>query len=308
MIGGLEKLLEPGSKDPEVARRERVLNVVLVVFLAVSAVYLVYRAVEWRMGRGLLRMDFVTPIAFIALWFCYWLSRSGRIRLSAALVVALLFLSASYLFYIEGLELTAVLLGVLAVLVGGLLFDPPVNWEIAALVVVEAAVAAFAAQQRLLPPPIQMPVLASLGLVATVSFFLTLLTWLSTRELTAALYAARERADALDALDKERQKLVTDLTATMERQAQLLETVRELASPVAPVLEGIIVLPLVGHVDEERAQLINDSLLQGIVTHQARVVIIDFTGLVGLDNQMAQRMLRIARSARLLGVEVVLVG
>ncbi len=309
MIEALEKLIGPKSEDPEMARKERFLNVVLVVLLAADVGYLVYRSIEWRQGRDNLRIvDGAILATFIFLVLCYWLSRRGRVRLSADLVVVFLFLATGCLFHTTGLGVDAILLGVLTIFVGGLLVNPPGNWVIAASVVAAAVATALAVQQGRLPPPIQIPMGITLGLVVTITFLLALLTWLSARELTAALRMAQERADALQALGEERQKLVADLTATTGRQAQLLETVRELSSPVAPVLEGIIVLPLVGRVDEERAQRISDTLLQGIATHQAQVVILDVTGLVGVDGQTMERVLHVARSARLSGVEVVLVG
>lgn len=308
MIEALEKLIGPKSEDPEMAREERILNVVLVVLLAADVGYLVYRGIEWRQGLIRLHMDVAILAAFVFLMFCYWLGKHGRVRLSARLTIVFLFLVAGYLFHVTGLGVDAVLLGVLTAFVGGLLVRPPGNWVIAATVVAAAVATTVAVQQGRLPPPIQIPMGITLGLVVTITFLLALLTWLSTRELTAALRAAQERTDALQALDGERQKLVADLTATTERQTQLLEMVRELSSPVAPVLEGIIVLPLVGRVDEDRAQRISDTLLQGIAVHQAQVVILDITGLVEVDAQVAERVLHIARSARLSGVEVVLVG
>jgi anti-anti-sigma regulatory factor len=308
MIEALEKLIGPRSKDPDVARKEQVLNVVLVVLLVADIGYVVYRSFEWRRGRSDLRLDGAVLAAFVWLALFYWLSRRGHVHLSAGLVITLLFLMVSYLLYMAGLGVDAILIGVLTAVAGGLLVNPPGNWAIAALILLAAMATAFAAQHGLLPPPVQIPVMVTLGIVAVVMFLLPFLTWLSTRELTAALRAAQERMDALQALDEERQRLVADLTATTERQAQLLETVRELSSPVAPVLEGIIVLPLAGHVDEDRAQRISNTLLQGIAEHQAQVVILDVTGLVEVDGQVAERVLRIARSARLSGVEVVLVG
>jgi len=308
VIEALEKLIGPKSEDPEMARKERILNVVLVVLLAADVGYLVYRSIEWRQGLIRLHMDVAILAAFVFLVLCYWLGKRGRVRLSARLAVAFLFLVTGYLFHTAGLGVDAVLLGVLTTFVGGLLVRPPANWVIATSVVAAATASAFAVLQDRLPPPIQIPMGITLGLVVIVTFLLALLTWLSTRELTAALCAARARMDELQVLDEERQKLVADLTATTERQAQLLEMVRELSSPVAPVLEGIIVLPLVGRVDEDRAQRISDTLLQGIAVHQAQVVILDITGLVEVDAQVVGRVLHIARSARLSGVEVVLVG
>lgn len=88
----------------------------------------------------------------------------------------------------------------------------------------------------------------------------------------------------------------------------LLRTIRQISSPVIPVMEGIIVLPIVGALDSERAQRVMDDLLAGIERERARVVIVDITGLAVVDTAVANALLQSARAARLLGAEPILVG
>jgi rsbT co-antagonist protein RsbR len=84
--------------------------------------------------------------------------------------------------------------------------------------------------------------------------------------------------------------------------------IRETSTPIMPIYEGILVLPLVGSVDTHRAGQVMDNLLQGITEHQADVVILDITGVPVVDTGVAHHILQVARAARLLGTEVVLVG
>ncbi len=106
----------------------------------------------------------------------------------------------------------------------------------------------------------------------------------------------------------EMRRLNENLRQTMEKQAQLLETIRELGTPVVPLLEGIILLPLVGQIDSVRAQQIVETLLVEVQEHRARIAILDITGVPVVDTMVAQALLQTAQAVRLLGAEPVLVG
>jgi GAF domain-containing protein/anti-anti-sigma regulatory factor len=115
---------------------------------------------------------------------------------------------------------------------------------------------------------------------------------------------AIEKAALLDDL----KLLNTDLQEMVDAQAHLLQTVDELASRVVPVVDGVIVLPLTGRMDGSRAMQISQTVLGGIRKHDARVVILDITGVRAVDDQVAHHLMRSVEEARLLGSEVVFVG
>ncbi len=121
---------------------------------------------------------------------------------------------------------------------------------------------------------------------------------------------AQETALALQnfQLLKDMQLLNLDLQELVGAQAQLLHTVEELASPVVPIVDGVIVVPLVGRVDERRAGQILGTLLGGVEEHRAKVVILDITGVPVIDTQVANYLMQSVRAARLLGAEAILVG
>ncbi|MGC8875213.1 MAG: GAF domain-containing protein, partial [Chloroflexia bacterium] len=99
-----------------------------------------------------------------------------------------------------------------------------------------------------------------------------------------------------------------DLQQTLATQEQLLETIRQLSTPVVPLLEGVILLPLVGHIDSRRAAQVMEELLMGVQRHRARVAIVDITGVPVVDTAVANSLLRAAQATYLLGAEVILVG
>ncbi len=94
----------------------------------------------------------------------------------------------------------------------------------------------------------------------------------------------------------------------LEERARLAETLRELSSPIVPVMEGVLILPLIGAIDSERARHIMDDLLEAIRRHRARVVLMDITGVPVVDTMVANYLLRAIQAARLLGCQGVLVG
>jgi GAF domain-containing protein len=106
----------------------------------------------------------------------------------------------------------------------------------------------------------------------------------------------------------EMQRLNDDLQRTLDTQAQLVETIHQLSTPVVPLMEGIIFLPLVGHIDSDRARQTVERLLLGVQDHRARLVIVDITGVPVVDTMVAQALVQAAQAVHLLGAEAVLVG
>jgi anti-anti-sigma regulatory factor len=86
------------------------------------------------------------------------------------------------------------------------------------------------------------------------------------------------------------------------------DTIRELATPLMPIAEGVLVMPLIGKIDEERADRIMETLLDGIGRYQASISIIDITGVKAVDAQVAEALMQAARAVQLLGAKVVLTG
>ncbi len=98
-------------------------------------------------------------------------------------------------------------------------------------------------------------------------------------------------------------------TVVRERTIREQEArIRELSSPIIPLYNGILVLPLVGVIDSYRAGQIMEALLNGISQQQADVVIMDITGVPMVDTNVATYLLMAARAARLLGTRIILVG
>lgn len=91
-------------------------------------------------------------------------------------------------------------------------------------------------------------------------------------------------------------------------QSRLRSVVTELAVPVVPLYTGIVLLPLIGSIDPQRATQIMETLLEAIARELAEVAILDLTGVTAIDSQIAHHLLQTVRAVQLLGAEMVLVG
>jgi anti-anti-sigma regulatory factor len=89
---------------------------------------------------------------------------------------------------------------------------------------------------------------------------------------------------------------------------QLRRTILQLSAPLMPVADRILVLPLIGQIDAERAARIVEQTLDAVVRRQAETVLIDITGVSTVDTFVVDQLMKIARAGQLLGTECCLVG
>jgi rsbT co-antagonist protein RsbR len=92
---------------------------------------------------------------------------------------------------------------------------------------------------------------------------------------------------------------------TIRRQQDAL---RELSTPVLQVRERLLILPIIGVLDTQRAQQLTDQLLRGIRTHRAKVVVIDITGVPDVNETVADHLVRAVDASRLMGAGVIITG
>ena len=83
---------------------------------------------------------------------------------------------------------------------------------------------------------------------------------------------------------------------------------QELSASLIPVFDKISVMPLVGTIDTERAKLIMENLLEGVVKQRAEVVLLDITGVPVVDTMVAHHIIQAADAVRLVGAKCMLVG
>ncbi len=106
-------------------------------------------------------------------------------------------------------------------------------------------------------------------------------------------------------------KFATDITERMEsdalikKQQQLL---LELSTPTMQLFDGVVLMPLVGNIDGDRATQLISQLLEAIAEYQAEVAILDVTGVPVIDTEVARNVLKAVSAAKMLGSVVIITG
>lgn len=102
------------------------------------------------------------------------------------------------------------------------------------------------------------------------------------------------------------------LNAREQLQNQIIQTqqaaLRDLNTPLIPLADNVVAMPLIGTIDSNRAQQMIETLLEGITRYQANVAILDVTGVPLVDTQIADALIRASRAAQLIGSQIVLIG
>ncbi|HEU4412194.1 MAG TPA: PAS domain S-box protein [Polyangiaceae bacterium] len=121
-------------------------------------------------------------------------------------------------------------------------------------------------------------------------------------ELRSQADEIRRQAEELARHEAERAALREQVIQAQQRALQ------ELSTPLLPIADRVLAMPLVGAIDPDRSRRILEVLLEGIGAAQAQVAILDVTGVREADAQIAHALTRVVKAARLLGAEVVLTG
>ncbi len=85
-------------------------------------------------------------------------------------------------------------------------------------------------------------------------------------------------------------------------------TLSQLSTPLIPISDEVMVMPLIGAIDADRSSMIMDTLLTGVATRSTRIAIVDITGVSLVDSHVASALVRSAQAVKLLGAEVILTG
>lgn len=97
---------------------------------------------------------------------------------------------------------------------------------------------------------------------------------------------------------EEREKVV--------RQQQ--EAIQELSTPVLQVRDQMLILPIIGVIDTHRARQLTEQLLRTIRISRAKVVVMDITGVPGVDSKVANHLVQTVDASQLMGATVIVTG
>lgn len=104
---------------------------------------------------------------------------------------------------------------------------------------------------------------------------------------------------------KRAEEALREQMAIVEAQAR---EIRALSTPILEVWESVLLVPLLGVLDEARTNALEETLLASIALRGARHVILDLTGIASMDAEAARRLVSLVAGAELLGSRGIFVG
>ncbi|WP_437680728.1 AAA family ATPase [Sorangium sp. So ce131] len=100
-----------------------------------------------------------------------------------------------------------------------------------------------------------------------------------------------------------------ELRAASEAERELLQQeILRRQTPLMPITDDVLVMPIVGAMDGARAQQVLETALTGFQARQAKVVILDITGVARVDATVAEALIKTTKALQLLGAKAVLSG
>ena len=139
------------------------------------------------------------------------------------------------------------------------------------------------------------------------------------RDVLARSLFARYQADfamlnrILDAYEPAANRIANTVAVGFVQERERIireqqEAIRELSTPVLQVRERLLILPIIGVIDPQRARQLTEQLLHGIRATRGKVVVIDLTGVAAMDSSIANHLVQTVEASRLLGATVIVTG
>ncbi len=326
-LSWLSRWITPRSTDPDRAIRERAVYALLLPLLGLMILFLLGDTFFWLQGQLKIQDPLFDLLWVICLSGSWAMLRRGRLLESSMLLFGSTILIAAFYTYREGYHSINPLLLVISVIGAGLILSARAGFIAATLSTLVYAIMVLAEEQRWFVPaaaaltPFNSIVLLGIALYLLAGLAGVFAHWTTVllreqatslrRQMQAVQAADQEKGDLLRSLQEQmaaQERLLAQLRASTQTQTQMAQSLRQLASPVIPILDQVILLPVIGQVDVPRLARMADDLLGGIERANARLVILDITGAVGLDTEAAARLLQMIDAVGLLGAECVMVG
>ncbi|NTV62841.1 MAG: STAS domain-containing protein, partial [Oscillochloris sp.] len=140
----------------------------------------------------------------------------------------------------------------------------------------------------------------------------TILAWIVTntarRDAEDNAAEAHQALGRIEVLSHEATERARELATQNDQQRQLLDLVSTLETPTVSLAEGVLLAPVIGHLDSRRANDLTRRLLAEVGAQHAKLVILDIAGVPMVDTAVSQSLLRAIQAVRLLGCEVMITG
>jgi rsbT co-antagonist protein RsbR len=314
------------GQDEDEQRRAQMIFIVT-LGLIITSLILVPLAFAFKRGT----YGWLTPLANCFLMATSFLAlRWGRVELAAWIIIATLFIGCIVPILIDNSISISLFFAALPLLFASLTLRPVHIWFVLILLLVSVGICVL-----ILPPSAYSSREDQLLLFGSVIFFgiVALLSYLGANNTAHAIQTIRQARQQIEASLNELahshsllEERISERTAALQSALNEVETraraqeqllaenekqraiIREMSVPVIPVSEKILVMPLVGELDEERLEHFQQQALKALERYKVKFLVLDITGIPYVDSLVAERLLNVVQSSRLLGTDVILVG
>jgi len=319
ILAWLRRLITPRAQDEDAALRERAIYALCLPMLVVYGLFFLFDATELIGGKGTWLYLLADLLGTLALVGVYVAARRGRVR-TASIALAIVYLAVVAFYAVqEGYQSISSLLLLVATVGAGLSLGARGGFVVATASAVLYGLAALAQSQGWITPRYALSTVDNVLLFAILAYLIAGVVAVFERWVFRSLgeheQALGHQVAALEAADREKADLLASLRQQLaELQAsdaardELSSTLRQIANPVIPILEEVVVVPITGELDAGRTERLLSDVLDEIERHGARLALLDVTGVPAMDERAAGGLLRIVDGAGLIGAECVLVG
>jgi rsbT co-antagonist protein RsbR len=276
-------------------------QVVLALLWLLVGVTVLSLLIQLVMGTEVasLAASLVGLIAVSGLLFAYWRGWEYARHLTLALITVLITVGTVEPYLTQQFTVTAFLPPVLALILVG------PSGVLGSALILMLLLAFRAGWQGVYADPLNLILYALCvgGIVLA-----RLVTDTAQRTAEANAKRAEEARARTELQADELSQKAAELTKQNEEQRRLIDLVATLETPAIALADGVLLAPVVGHLDSRRASGLTDRLLHEVNSSRARLVILDIAGVPTVDTTVAQALLRAVQAVRLLGCEVTITG
>lgn len=238
-------------------------------------------------------------VLLAALLFAYWRGWEQARYLTLILITLLIAFTTSGIYLTENFSLATFLPPVLALIVAG-----PISIAGSALALLAVLIIRAGGQGPYVDPTSLVIYAMSVGGLVLAR----LVTDTAQLHAEENAHQARQALAQREAQASELAQKAAELEEQNRQQRQLLDLVSTLETPAVSLADGVLLAPVVGHVDSRRIADLTQRLLHDVSSQRSRMVILDIAGVPGVDTAVAQALLRTIQAVRLLGCEVTITG
>lgn len=322
----LEAATSVASSNPDVRRRGRILvTICLGILVILLTVGMGLTMLQPKVGR------FINlSLAVMVFTLTYTLGRMGFVTPAAYLLLLLNGLGAITGIFLNPTSPFNMFYLILGILLASVLLPPRQIWVVLGFSLVAVASVLVAIPAEIRAAHLFNPALSHLTVILIASAFVS---FIGARHLNNALREAEaarahseavnrqlveinatleervaKRTEQLRKLVEEQRATATQLAESLQAQQRLNQMFMEVSTPVIPVRDDTLVIPIIGNIDSQRVHNLFNTALQALEAHQARVLILDITGVAVMDTQVAAALIQVARATALMGAETILAG